>query len=90
MTNFAIPFENWVSPCCVVDVPEAREIDEREGREEGEHDRRSCAAAGRAFGRDVRDQEQDRRDVVEPDLARDVPVHLLEGRDEERGEEERR
>ena len=72
-----------------VDVPEPREIDEREGREEAEHDRaRSRQRA--ALGRDVRDQEQDRRDVVEPDLAGDVPVHLLEGGDEQGGEEEPR
>ncbi len=83
------PFRELGQPLLRVDVPEPREIDEREGREEAEHDRaRSRQRA--ALGRDVRDQEQDRRDVVEPDLAGDVPVHLLEGRDEEGGEEEPR
>ena len=83
------PLRELVEPLLRLDVPVAREVDEREGREEAEHDRARPRQRA-TLGRDVRDQEQDRRDVVDPDLAREAPVHLLERRDEERGEEEPR
>src|SRR6266550_814085 len=81
------PFRELGQPLLRVDVPEPGEIDEREGREESEHDR-TRSRQRPALGRDVGDEEQNRRDVVEADLARDVPVHLLEGGHEEGGEEE--
>ncbi len=76
-------------PLLRVDVPEAGQVDEREGREEAEHDRTRPRQRA-ALGRDIGDQEQDRRDVVDADIARDVPVHLFEGGHEEGGEEEPR
>ena len=81
------PLAELGQPLLRIDVPEAREVDEREGREEGEHDR-ARARQRPAFGREVCEQEQDRRDVVDPDLAREAPVHLLEGGEEEGAEEE--
>src|SRR6266550_4519718 len=81
------PLRELGQPLLRVDVPEPGEIDEREGREESEHDR-ARSRQRPTLGRNVGDQEQDRRDVVEPDLARDVPVHLLERGHEEGGEEE--
>src|SRR4051794_851878 len=83
------PLAELGQPLLRVDVPEPRELDERESREEAQHDR-ARSRQWAALGRDVRNQEQDRRDVIAPDLARDVPVHLLEGRDEEGREEEPR
>src|SRR5207253_5118361 len=74
-------------PLLCVDVPEAGEVDECKGGEEAEHDR-ARARERAAFAGHVGDQEQDRRDVVDPDLSAEAPVHLLEGGDEERGEEE--
>ena len=86
------PFPELRQPLLRLDVPEAGEIDERERREEREHDgaRAREPLLALPLARKEGDEEQDRRDVVDPELAAEVPVHLLEGRDEERREEERR
>src|SRR5579862_3306935 len=86
------PFPELCQALLRRNIPVAGEIDEGERREEREHDgaRAREALLPLPLAREEREEEQDRRDVVDADLPRDVPVHLLEGRDEERREEEGR
>ena len=86
------PLPELRQPLLRLDVPEAGEVDEREGGDEGEDDgaRARELLLALPLARDKREEEQDRREVVDSELAAEVPVHLLEGRDEERREEERR
>ena len=69
-----------------VEVP--GEVDRQEEREETDQHRRRQRDARTLRRDEQRREKQDRQDVRDADVAGDVPVHLLERRDEERGEEQ--
>src|SRR5207237_9872288 len=77
-----------------LEVEEADQVDQQEAAEEEEQHRggsRYARVRGTAEAVERVDAEEaQRRDVRDRDLAEDVPVHLLEGGAEDRGQEEER
>src|SRR5205085_4508894 len=81
------PLPELVQTLARVEVEEAEQVDEQERSEEDEHpgDRPRHAPTPRQR---ERDEEQERQHVGERDVARDVPVHLLERDAEDARQEE--